>query len=811
MMRTPVTGLSLALAVAVAPAIAAPQGGGAPPTVTESFANFQSTQVHPIRMSADGTRLYAVQTHDARVSVFDVGAGGTLSLAREIRVGLDPVSLTERVSAAGPELWVCNQLADTVSVVDPLTGDTLGTIATEDEPSDVAFAGARAFVSCATVDRVMVFDAQSLAPVGTIDIPAKDPRALASDGERVFVLSRRSGNGTTVIAEEDAPPPPAPANPALPAAPRTALIVRADDPAWASQISYTLPDEDVFEIDPQSLTIRGAWSGVVTTGYDLAVHPRLGPVAVGTDARNLVRFEPELRGHVVDHLLVRLSRDVGAWSKRFDLNAGIRPEVLPNPLGLERALAEPTGVVFERSGAFAWVAAQGTDRVARISLRTGEAVVRVDVGEAVGSALATERMRGPRGLALSRDEARVFVFNGLSDTISVIDVAGGAVAAEIPVGSADPIPPMVRAGRNFLHDARLSGNGLSSCASCHVDGDTDGLAWDLGDPGGSIVQIPVAWQQGRFPNVVPPNFPDIHPMKGPMVTQPLRDLEDRMHWRGEKPGFASFNVTFDALMGGQEISTAEMTLFETWVETVQYPPNPNQNRDRTLTQTPFQTSQQRGFDRFNSAGFGGGPACIDCHALPNGTTGLVRDRPIGTTQPMRVGPLRDFYRKTGFSSTATGPIKAGFGRFHDGVIGELSELGPGGGGGAGAAPITAFLMAFDTGTAPVVGLTVDVTPWTAGSSAQVADRELMEARASLGEADVIAYGHLGGAPLSFLFDPATDLWRQAKAGEPLRSGAALEQLVASTQGRLVFLATPPGTGYRLGLDRDLDGVLDGDE
>ena len=55
----------------------------------------------------------------------------------------------------------------------------------------------------------------------------------------------------------------------------------------------------------------------------------------------------------------------------------------------------------------------------------------------------------------------------------------------------NPEPVEVTAGRKFLYDARLtSGNGNDACASCHIFGDTDGLAWDLGNPDGTVAQIP---------------------------------------------------------------------------------------------------------------------------------------------------------------------------------------------------------------------------------------------------------------------------------------------------------------------------------
>jgi hypothetical protein len=50
----------------------------------------------------------------------------------------------------------------------------------------------------------------------------------------------------------------------------------------------------------------------------------------------------------------------------------------------------------------------------------------------------------------------------------------------------NPEPPAVRDGRRFLYDARnTSGHGDQACASCHIFGDFDGLAWDLGNPFGA--------------------------------------------------------------------------------------------------------------------------------------------------------------------------------------------------------------------------------------------------------------------------------------------------------------------------------------
>jgi len=53
-----------------------------------------------------------------------------------------------------------------------------------------------------------------------------------------------------------------------------------------------------------------------------------------------------------------------------------------------------------------------------------------------------------------------------------MDTSNDTVLKEIPVGSFDPTPAEIRNGRGFLYDAKLSGNGNASCATCHIDGTT---------------------------------------------------------------------------------------------------------------------------------------------------------------------------------------------------------------------------------------------------------------------------------------------------------------------------------------------------
>src|SRR5690606_5540430 len=52
-----------------------------------------------------------------------------------------------------------------------------------------------------------------------------------------------------------------------------------------------------------------------------------------------------------------------------------------------------------------------------------------------------------------------------------------------------PEPSAIFEGRPFLYDASISSdNGIASCSACHVYGDFDKLAWDLGNPLGEVIR-----------------------------------------------------------------------------------------------------------------------------------------------------------------------------------------------------------------------------------------------------------------------------------------------------------------------------------
>ena len=804
-------------------------------TVTaQSYVNFEGKQTRPICLSPDGTRLFAVNTPDARLSVFDVTRPLHPFLIAEIPVGVEPVSVNARNN---DEVWVVNEVSDSVSVVSVASGIVVDTLAVKDEPADVVFAGGRAFVSAARRNEIAVFDAASRTLLTNIAVFGENPRSLAvnTNGTKVYAAFALSGNHTTLISQFNAPPqitngtPPMRAG--LPPPPQVSLIVDATNATYfPSLIKYRMPDHDVVEIDVATMRTNRYFSRVGTVNFALAVQPASGDLFVAnTEARNLTHFEPALRGFFVTNRIARINITSGVVTN-YDLNPGYHPTTftLSNKTN---ALAQPTAIAFGPSGLLYYVAAFGSDRIARVDAASGVVTGRIELcPTADGSAADPRNKRGPRGLALN-PAAALYALNRLANSISVIELAGFTLAREIPVGSHDPTTATIRQGRGFLYDAKLSGNGTVSCASCHIDSEMDMLAWDLGDPTGDVLTNTAVFQfsPGGVPSFQTNNLETFHPMKGPMTTQTLRGLHglDPLHWRGDRTNFTHFNGAFDGLLGGAALSTPDMNTYRDFINTIVFQPNPNQNLDRSLPTSFAGANPIAGRNTFinefyqptNSSGL----SCNTCHKLPTGSDRLINpDAVLPGAQGFKVPHLRNLYQKTSFNRTKGSPATGtnsigGFGFTHDGDFTDLfaflsiSAFGQFQNDTVRKTNLQAFLLCFDTGTAPAVGYGRTLRAANVTSAASSNDWSLLEAQAALGtNMDLVVKGTLDGRRRGLLYQPGPNNYKLNSTNSATLTRA---QLVAkiSAGDQLTIMGVPPGAGQRMGLDRNLNGVLDADE
>ena len=918
-----------------------------------SFLTFESGQVRPLALSPDGAQLFAVNTPDNQLEIFDLDANGELARAGVVQVGVEPVAVAARTN---DEVWVVNHLSDSVSVVD-LSGSVprvVRTLLVGDEPNDIVFAGPkdandffeRAFITTAHRGQnspypqgeydqegigradVWVFDATSLGSslggdeIAIISLFGDKARALAatSDGSRVYAAVFRSGNQTTTLNtaficetsngnmnSNKVQGPCSVAGTTSPGGyptphqnqqdidrPETGLIVKFNrdggssdhwqdevlvgeppEPRnWNDFVKFDLPDRDVFEINAASTPPAaidgsascangaGCWAHVGTSLFNMVVHPSGRIYVSNTDARNHVRFEgpgtlaasvkpagepPTVQG---DLARARITVLDGPDVLPRHLNKHLDYSARPAPASDKaKSLATPLGMAFSPDANTLYVAAFGSKKIGVFSTS--------EIDNDTFTPSATDHIQlsgagGPSGLVVQGD--RIYVLTRFDDSVKVIDRSSKTELQTLALH--DPEPPSVILGRPFLYDAvETSSNGEASCSSCHLFGDMDDLAWDLGNPdddqkpnNNGFVPLAGLDHCGLLPCV-------FHPMKGPMTTQSLRGLENMgpQHWRGDREGdaefsFNAFNVAFPNLVGrDSEITTAQMQAFTDFALQIRYPPNPIRRLDNSL-----RADEAAGQVLYGEPATDIVASCNDCHTISAsqgffGSAGLSTFD--GETQHFKVPHLRNVYQKIGKFGEAepdpvelpqipgffilpfdgpydhTGPQIRGFGLLHDGSIDTpfrflssgLFQLTN-----TEQSQLEAFVMAFPTDLAPIVGQ--QVTRTSASGLDVDARIDLMVERAktpftskTLGgevtECDLIAKVVEAGRQHGYLYVGEVDGldWFKPDTGGASITDATLRGKATTAGQEVTFTCAPPGSGNRMGIDRVDDVLPDGVE
>jgi DNA-binding beta-propeller fold protein YncE len=616
----------------------------------------------------------------------------------------------------------------------------------------------------------------------------------------------------------------------------------------------------------------GSYQGVGTVLFNMVVNPVNGKVYISnTEAGNEKRFEGpglfaghSIRGNLHQSRITVLDPAGGVaprhLNKHIDYDACC--DAIPNAEN-EKSLALPQEMAVTSDGRTLYVATLGTSKIGVFDTGALE-----DDTFTPGSANQIRVSGGGlTGLVLHEEKNRLYTLTRFDNSIAIIDTVSGAEIGHVPMHN--PEPPSVVAGRPFLYDTALSSsNGESSCASCHVFADFDSLAWDLGNPDGPVVPVP-----GPF-EVRPSAFglPDTHhPLKGPMSTQSLRGMANHgpMHWRGDRTGgndtpsaqpdsgsfdevaaFKKFRGAFVDLLGRHEpIDEQAMDAFATFILQIMYPPNPVRRLDNELT-----PSQQAGRDFFmnNVSDFTNLGTCASCHLIDrnaNADKGVAapgffgtdgRYTFDGTPEGLKTPHLRNMYQKIGMfgmpshpgfpgSDAFLGDQVRGFGFNHDGTIPTMFDFNNATSDGAGfnQSPLTPggfvpgpagdlqkrqvedFQLAFDSNLAPIVG---QQTTLTRDNGAVVGARiGLLIDRARAGECDLVVKSGGAQGERGYFYDVGSGLFIGNRRSDAPVSDAVLRQLASQKDGELTYTCTPPGSGVRIGIDRDEDGVLDGDE
>lgn len=799
--------------------------------VEGSFVQFGYPPVRPV--ATDATGIYALNNHDSTVQRYTNLSGQP---SATYRVPWGPVSLAtwhDPDAGGALRLLVVSRGTEALTILDPVAGRIVAVLPVVRangerlaEPGDILVDDVAdlAYVSCSASQAVVEIDLRARATSEVFGIDGPGPLHMTPDlAGNVLVGVKCSGNasgshnvgkqlGELGILDLDE---------------ATSTVL---DPAV---VPNGLPDEDVFRID------RGAGGKLDAVAramgavcFELRIHPTTGDLwMLNTFARNKeLAGEPAHRGVFARNELSIVTLPATSAG----VVTPVRPHTtidldtvgLTGPPDPTRTVGQPMSFDFDSDGN-AIIAGVLTDNFIMLDA-SGAFLGEWDLPD--GSI--------PRQVLYNAALDVVFFYCWGTNELVTYWLGGANPTQWITYDlGEDPTPQLVKEGREVFYDAQHSLYNNLSCATCHVDGRSDHLNWDLGSE--------------RDP-------------KGAFLTQTLAGIERLapFHWRGERAGLADFNPAFTELLGAaEELDTTpggELDQFEAFVFSIANPSNFVQNRERLIddaVQPKLIASAPLGVAYATEGRALFNESCDSCHNYPVGTNSdFSRD---GETRPKqrdrKVGPFHEFLRRdfdadttqpgyqavtaywdpsnqdfedastdyplTGSAMSARGLVPGihGFARIFELTIHDSQQ----------SADVASFLSQFDQGVAPATQRaflldehastqTLDdiedylvaqaTTPYVTVSGQTVRNCGL----AVLGEVTV------AGSPVesAWYYDPDEPLASRFVPEDSSLPKVGLAYFLtqaAAGDASVVFVGTPNGMARRFAVDRDNDWLFNADE
>jgi DNA-binding beta-propeller fold protein YncE/mono/diheme cytochrome c family protein len=427
----------------------------------------------------------------ALLAVSDATAGELVVLDAKAGTSLRSVKLTGRPkglawSGAGRVL-VAEYGAGTLAEVDAAAGSVVRRLAVGPKPTDVAVSsdGATVVVPEFGLGQVLILDGATGATRATVAVaPYPFAVALAPSGKTAVV--------THLMASGDATQPDAGASVSL---------VDVSGAKVSASIRLPLGSSGVRGV---RCSPDGKWAYVVhTLGRVSAPATQLLRGWVNTDALSVIDLTGQSLYATV--LLDRLNEgsanpwgvDVSKDGKslwvsasgahtvlRVDLSllhplmAGQIPSALVRTPGKVPTLTDRSKAAYTKPLSDVWfeIAADSKKR----ALLADDLGALYSVGAMQVISLAPAH--GPRGVAVSPDGKQLAVALYFAGQVGLVNVAGGTVDRYVSVGT-QPEETWARQGERLFNDASSTLQGWLACATCHVDGRSDGLTWDLVNDG----------------------------------------------------------------------------------------------------------------------------------------------------------------------------------------------------------------------------------------------------------------------------------------------------------------------------------------
>ncbi|MGE5704381.1 MAG: cytochrome D1 domain-containing protein, partial [Clostridia bacterium] len=509
------------------------------------------------------------------------------------------------MNKSAEQLVVANIDIPTVSLVDPQTKKVTAEIPVGKEPRNVALSPDEhiAYVSAMREDAVYVVDLQKQKAVGKIEAKHQPFGVLTSqDGSKLFVTAYR-GNVVEVfdtatnklikdITVENEP---------------RGLALTADGKQLF--VSHYVHGK-VSVIDTQSLSVKKVIP-LSETPPPASKDPKVSQGMPGM-VENMT-ISPDGKTLWIPHLLTNTNVPIQFESTIFPavsvidiakqeelteqrkhlfkqmniLNVKNEPEVFSNP----------ADVGFLPDGSKAFVLMGGSEDLVTFDLRRGGKATQL-----------LRRIPGdnPRGLIVTPDGLSLYVHNAMSHDLATVETGGAdpykkakIVGTNLRLIAEDVLSPDVRAGKTMFFSANsdkfasdLTGKNWMSCASCHFDGEINGLT--MTTPKG--------------PRNTPSNV--LTTKTGLFMWDGSRDeFEDYVHTIQDEMGGMMANDPSQPLPPEVKKMFAQLFAYLDEKDSFPVPKSPYRQPDGSLTPLASQGEQL----------FMGKAGCVTCHALPDYT------------------------------------------------------------------------------------------------------------------------------------------------------------------------------------------------
>jgi YVTN family beta-propeller protein len=422
-----------------------------------------------------------------------MAAGPQPSQSRTLAVGDDPL---------GRRVWVVNPDSNSVSVLDAASGALVAEHAVGENPRNIARdAQGRYWVTCQGSDELYVLNpdgsphhiralAYGAAPFGVVASP---------NGQSIFVTLYGSGRLQRYVSNSPGTNPveqttfPTPRAIAVSANGQRVFVTRFISPelhaevaefaGQAAQLSFV---RGVALSSANTIDNGDRASGVPNYLAAIAISPDGTRAAVASKQDNVLRGELYGVGDLTHETTVR------AVVSFLDLQNNV--EIRHARRDFDNS-DSPSALGFTPRGDALLVALQGNNAVAGIDMLGLTPVIAPDTAGSTETSPAVrffdlEAGLAPQGILLDPVSQRLFTQNFMGRSVTVRNAAPFLVENRTALPelgttstvAAELLPPAVLEGKRIFYNAadpRMSADSYISCASCHVDGGSDGRVWDF--------------------------------------------------------------------------------------------------------------------------------------------------------------------------------------------------------------------------------------------------------------------------------------------------------------------------------------------